>query len=263
MFATIRRLSALALALAVVAMVAPTTVLGQTTDSSTWELKYEGDVTPDNASPAFTQASYYRNSEGQAEPTVTNTSDGNILTLTVTGAEHNAENGWKTPSIFGGGTGSIEFRARVLSGNGVVRFRGANGLGFDSGLVWTAPDQWGGGGPSCSGTCGGQTLPGGRQITDWNIYRGTRSGDGTFSIYVADSDNGWIDNSAIATYTVGGSIGNGQIGFEVTGGPGNGQIELDYFRATNAGAFAPEVIPEPAGLALLSLGALALLRRRR
>ena len=162
MFATLRSLSVLGLAVAVVAMVAPTTVLGQTTDSSTWELKYEGDVTPDNASPAFSEESYFRS--GSSEPTVTNTSDGNILTLTVTGADDNAENGWKTPSIFGGGTGSIEFRARVLSGNGVVRFRGANGLGFDSGLVWTAPDLWGGGGPACSGTCGGQTLPGGRQI---------------------------------------------------------------------------------------------------
>ena len=108
------------------------------------------------------------------------------------------------------------------------------------------------GGCTVSADCVG-SIPGGGVASDFHTYRGTRDGDG-FRLY--------IDNDPISVLGLGipvtGGFGDMHIGWEVWGG--DGVLEFDYFRATNTGAHPA---PEPTTLALLSLGALALLRRRR
>jgi hypothetical protein len=78
---------------------------------------------------------------------------------------------------------------------------------------------------------------------------------GILSLYVDGSTtpaHTWNGTASAADYLSFGVPNASQAG---------GQIEWDYVRWTNAGAYAP--VPEPASLTLLALGGLALRRRRR
>ncbi len=255
MSTTIRSLTASALSLAIVGGVSPMTALGQvTTDSATWELQYNGDVDPAANTPAFTEI----DADGALTSTPNSPSAG-LLDMNVVNAPTSSQFGWRTASNLPGNVGtSMEWRIRLVSGNrATARNRGSSGSGFDHGLHVFSDNTVGCGAP---GGCGQSrtAIPGGGLASDFHVYRVTRSSGGLWNAYV-DAVPIWTD------YTTGGAIGDGMIGLElldVQSTGGNARMEVDYFRTTPSGAFVP-IIPEPASLAMLSLGALSLLRRRR
>ena len=240
------------LVMATAVMSGTTTVLGQaTTDSATWEFKYEGDVLPPANTPAMTEFNYtYANS------TFSNTVGGGVLTLlTNAGSEPNTGNGYKSVSNFLSNASvgsSIEFRVRLVSGSGIgVKHRGASsdfGMSINSDNTITC-----GSGGGCQPPPDTVPLPNGVVASDWHIYRSTRDGGtGIINFYI---DN---DPTPILGPLTGANAGTA-IAFQLFGGPG--EAKVDYFRATNMGAFPS--IPEPATLGLMSLGGLLALRRRR
>jgi len=85
--------------------------------------------------------------------------------------------------------------------------------------------------------------------------------------FTTESDNGdlkmYVDGSATAahTFTGGAASATARLAFGDLGGPEDGQIDWDYIRWTNEGAFAP-VVPEPGTLSLAIIGLAGLLRRR-
>ena len=73
----------------------------------------------------------------------------------------------------------------------------------------------------------------------------------------------YVDGAASPVATFAGVAGSGnQLAFGDLGGPEDGELVWDYFRWTNAGAFAP-VVPEPGMLSLAMIGFAGLLRRHR
>lgn len=92
----------------------------------------------------------------------------------------------------------------------------------------------------------------------------------TFHTYrfTTENDNGdlklYVDGSAAAvhTFSLGGASPTVRLAFGDLGGPEDGQIEWDYLRWTNEGAFAP-VVPEPGTLSLAMIGLAGLVRRRQ
>jgi hypothetical protein len=94
-------------------------------------------------------------------------------------------------------------------------------------------------------------------LTNLNVFRVTVEG-GQASIYI--SENGFNDTARFGgTWSASGG-GNLQFYLDSTDGTLD-EVEIDYVRAAD-GAFTP-AIPEPATMALLGLGGLLLIRRRR
>jgi hypothetical protein len=90
-----------------------------------------------------------------------------------------------------------------------------------------------------------------------HAYRFTADGTstGTLNVYKDGVSIGSFASTGVALTT---------LRFGEDHGSSAGQIQWDYIRWTNAGAFAPTAaVPEPAALSLAAVGALTLLRRRR
>ncbi len=237
------------LVMAAAVMSGTTTVLAQTADSATWEVKYEGDVLPDANSPAFSTEEY-----NPSSGTVGNSVSGGVLTTSLTGSDGRGEVGWKLFNVFTDPNvgSSIEMRARLISGGGmVIRHRGAQS---DFGMnIRSTNDITCGTGGGCKSGPDQTPLPNGGVITDWHIYRTTRDGGSGLIHFYMDNDP-----TPILGPLTGANAGNAIV-FQLVGG--DGSMEVDFYRATATGAFP--AIPEPATLGLMSLGGLLALRRRR
>jgi MYXO-CTERM domain-containing protein len=90
----------------------------------------------------------------------------------------------------------------------------------------------------------------------FHTYRFTSANDtGNLSLYIDGA------TTPTHTYTNGVDSAVSRLAFGDLGSPEGGQVQWDYLRWTNAGAFAP--VPEPGALSLAAIGLAGLRRRRR
>jgi len=209
---------------------------------------YEGDFLPDSASSNPQWSALY--TEGSASVS------GGILTITTTGAQSEAYR-------YVGGTGTawdptgagstIEINLKVDSVDA-----GAGRAGDM--LIATGTNAWllrWGNGVISEELNGDSYL---MATTDaFHTYRLTIPNDtGPMNLYVDGNTTAATSFAGVASGTL------TRIDFGDTLDPGDGGVvQWDYIRWTNAGAYAPEAVPEPASLGVVALGGLALLRRRR
>jgi len=211
---------------------------------------YEGDALPESSSPAW--AHYF---DGDTSVS------GGILTVT-------------TPGTHGGSdTDYVEFRQ--LGGVGQPWETTGAGTTVEIRVKTdynVSPHSWAGAIQIDTGSKRWQMLIGEGYISD-NAGGGdfaitTNDAFHTYRFVVANESAGPLDmyvdgNTTPAHSWAGGSSGYSELAFGDLGSADQGQIQWDYVRWTNAGAFVPVAVPEPAALSLLGLGALAMIRRRR
>ena len=237
-----------------------------TADSTTWESKYEGDGMPNTVG-----WSEVRGASGYTSMLTDGGTD--YMHFNNLGQDPTASVRWdKDPSGTVGTAVSLEFRLRIPSfwttdpGNAALQMYASTSLagtpngenylffypnGIDATHTHTAALPQGAFG-----------YYEGLDLTQWHTYRLTNeynSGTDTieFNLYLDNVNNPF-------TWSVSG-WNNGWDGFvmgTMAGGAGVWtEWDLDYVRWTNTGAFPA---PEPATMALLGMGGLlALLRRRR
>jgi len=100
------------------------------------------------------------------------------------------------------------------------------------------------------------TVPAGWDSSAMNIYRVVVETDGTADLYLNN------DPTSAATFSPRDFHPGGDHGFQIGSSTSSGPTQYDYMRLAS-GAYVPAIIPEPASLAILSLGGLMLLRRRQ
>ncbi len=225
----------IATAATVVALVAPSAEATIFTDS------YEADALPTASTPAWTEF-FNQGTESVA---------GGILTLSTAAGDDNLYR-------LGGGTGldwdptgagsTLEIRLKVDSQLGAT---GAGDFGILTGAkVWKfsfATNQI------------NEVVAGGTVSMDtsaaFHVYRFTVAGTGgPLNLYV---DGG---GSPVATFA-GGATGSNRLDWGDDLGADAGQVQWDYIRWTNLGAFAP--VPEPSVVWLAAVGLMTLIRARR
>lgn len=206
------------------------------------DYEYSGDAVPESSTPAW--ARYY---DGDYSASA------GILTVTTPGTHGGSDPSFlefqQTGSWLANGAGStVEVRLKT----------DANAPGFDwagSLFLSTGTQFWG-------------LLIGENYITALGVGDYAITTDDTFHTYrfvVSNEASGslsmYVDGNTTPAHTFAGTpSGSNLMVFGDSSSASQGQIQWDYIQWTNDGAFAP--VPEPAALSLLSLGALALRRRK-
>lgn len=152
----------------------------------------------------------------------------------------------------------------------------SNGIGFSfSGSLWsvrtTSNDSWSFVGPGYSpGLASCDSLHTGGFTPTWTFSQSIQ----TALFYMGDDDgshNDWWDFGVTATY-VSGDVEISGTAFRITSGNGGivrlSNIGSNVLQSVDIGdgndtAMVVETVPEPASMAILGLGAAALMRRRR
>lgn len=208
---------------------------------------YEADAMPESSTPAWP---HYFNGDTSVS--------GGILTVT-------------TPGTHGGG--DIDFvEFRQLGGAGAPWETTGAGTTVEIRVKTdynVSGHSWAGDIMIDTGVRRWQMLIGEGYISD-NVGGGdfaitTNDAFHTYRFVVANESTGplaiYVDGNTTPAHSwVGGASGYSELAFGDLGNSAQGQVQWDYVRWTNAGAYAP--VPEPASLSLLALGALALRRRR-
>ena len=237
------------------------TALGQkvrTSNSSTWAYKYEGDVSATANNPPFTNFyNYVPTGTGfihHNDPSPGIASYGHTFPSTPT-MGHNFGGGWANDDS---DSWSVDVKAMLEAGtNLLITARGLQGAGpADFSMII---DQAAGaiktGAPG-----GGPSTPIAFDMSNgFHTYRMTKEdlGDGTSEVlFYVDS------GTPIATWTPTIGAGGNEMTLKTSAGSyADGAVALvDHFRY-QPGKVLP--LPEPASLALLGLGGLAIMMRRR
>jgi len=226
----------------------------------TWTTQYLGDVMPDSASPAWTQSINwgYQPTHGYVS------SDGDILTQSTWTPAGTASFAMGPTAWQGDTDSTVEFRIKIDDVADGQTYASQMLIGFPRGANadrrWELAFKQNG---VDAGVGASETYA--ADLSMWHTFRAliyatdaTYPG-GIMEIYDLDSADPTTpvltDNAApgltYANLTFG-DLFSGSIG---------GTTNWDYVAWTNAGAFVP--VPEPTLMALLGMGTLALLRRRR
>lgn len=203
-----------------------------------WDFEWDGSVDPTTANPAW-----------EASGAITGSTDGDVWSQ----RPGSKWDGYRLSDDLG------TWQVADAEGTTVeVRFRYIQGV---DGLIgaW-GPRQWQGvlqAGPIF--TASGDGGQGTALDTEWNIVRYLMSSDGNNMAWVLPGGGDWpasaLDNPSFPAWT-GSGAGASDVWYWL-----GGDLDIDYVRWTFDGLIQP--VPEPAGLALLAMSGLAMLRRRR